>query len=134
MYSLVATQKDNLNLIVSTRTQIATLLRSLLNSSTSSDSVKAQVLALSGTYGELDGINNYCYATTFAQVYKSLSAEQKSKLAVLRKSLMSGKYADGTTFDFSIATTPFLYSSALTDAQIASYISDPVTSPLFFEP
>jgi len=134
MYSLVATQKDNLNAIVSTRTQIATLLRSLLTSPGSADAVKSQVLALSATYGELDGADNYYYATTFAQVYKTLSADQKSKLATLRKSMMSGKYADGTVFDFSVATTPFLYSAVLSDAQVAPYITDSVTSVLFFEP
>ncbi len=134
MYSLVATQKDNLNSIVATRTQIATLLRTLLNASTSADAVKTQVQALSATYGELDGTNNYYYATTFAQVYKTLSTEQKTKLAALRTSMMSGRYADGTVFDFSVASTPFLYSAVLTDAQIAPYISDAVTSPLFFEP
>lgn len=134
MYSLVATQKDNLNSIVSTRTQIATLLRTLLGASASADSIRTQVLALSGTYGELDGANNYEYVTTFVQVYKTLSTEQKTKLAALRTSMMSGKYADGTAFDFSVASTPFLYSSELTDAQIAPYISDAVTSLLFFEP
>ena len=134
MYSLVATQKDNLNSIVATRTQIATLLRTLLGSSVSAESVRSQVLALSATYGELDGANNYAYANTFAQVYKTLSTEQKAKLATLRKSMMSGKYADGTVFDFSAASTPFLYSAVLTDTQIAPYISDAVTSLLFFEP
>ena len=134
MYSLVATQKDKLTSIVSTRTQIATLLRSLLHASTSADAVKTQVLALSGTYGELDGANNYAYATTFAQVYQTLSADQTTRLAALRKSMMSGKYADGTAFDFSIASTPFLYSNVLSDVQIAPYVSDSVTSPLFFEP
>ena len=134
MYSLVATQKDNMNSIVSVRTQIATLLRSLLNASTSADSVKTQVLSLSATYGELDGVNNYYYVTKFAQVYQSLSTDQKTKLTTLRKSMMSGTYADGTAFDFTVATTPFLYSTVLTDAQIAPYIIDAATSPLFFEP
>ena len=134
MYSLVATQKDNLNSIVATRTQIATLLRTLLNTSTPAEIVRSQVLVLSETYGDLDGANNYNYATTFTKVFKTLSAEQKTKLAALRKSMMSGKYADGTAFDFSVASTPFLYSTVLTDAQIAPYISDAVTSPLFFEP
>ena len=134
MYSLVATQKDNLTSIVATRTQIATLLRTLLDTPNSADSVRTQVLALSATYGDLDGANNYNYATTFTKVFKSLRTEQKTKLADLRKSMMSGKYADGTAFDFSVASTPFLYSAVLTDAQIAPYISDAVTSPLFFEP
>ena len=134
MYSLVATQKDNLTSIVSTRTQIATLLRSLLNASTSADTVKTQILSLSGIYGELDGANNYAYATTFAQVYQTLSADQKTALAALRKSMVSGTYADGTAFDFSLASTPFLYSNVLSDAQIAPYISDAASSALFFEP
>ena len=134
MYSLVATQKDNLSAIVSTRTRIATLLRTLLDTATSAAAVQTQVLALSATYGELDGANNYAYASTFFQVYNTLSVDQKTKLAALRKSMMSGKYADGTAFDFSLATTPFLYSAVLTDAQVAPYISDAVTSPLFFEP
>jgi len=116
------------------RAQIATLLRTLLNTSTSADSVKTQVLSLSATYGELDGANNYFYATKFAQVYQSLSADQKTQLNALRKTMMSGTYADGTAFDFTVATTPFLYSTVLTDAQIAPYITDAVTSPLFFEP
>ena len=134
MYSLVATQKDNLNSIVSTRTQIATLLRSLITSPASAEAVKTQVLAWSGTYGELDGANNYDYATTFAKVYQSLTTEQMTNLAALRKSMMSGTYADGTAFDFSTATTPFLYSSVLSDTQIAPYISDSATNSLFFEP
>jgi hypothetical protein len=134
MYSLVATQKANLNSIVSTRTQIATLLRSLLTSSASADSVKAQVLALSGTYGDLDGENNYNYATVFTKVSRTLTTAQKAKLATLRKSMMSGKYADGTAFDYSVATTPFLYSTVVTDAQIAPYIADAATNSLFFTP
>lgn len=134
LYSLVATQKVNLNAIVSTRTQIATLLRSLLNASTSAANVKSQVLALSGTYGELDGANNYDYATTFAKVYQSLSTAQKAKLVSLRQSLLSGKYANGTAFDDTVATTPYLYSTMLTDAQVAPYIADSTTQTLFFEP
>lgn len=134
MYSLVAQQKSNLTDIVSVRTQIATLLRSLLNASTNQDSVKTQVLALSATYGELDGANNFYYATTFVTVYKSLSSDQKTKLLALRKSLLAGQYADGTSFDFTVATQPYLYSAALTDAQIASYVSDAATDYLFFAP
>ena len=52
----------------------------------------------------------------------------------LRKSMMSGKYADGTAFDFTVATTPFLYSAVLSNAQIAPYTSDAVTNALFVEP
>ena len=136
--SLVATQKNNLYAsatanIVKVRTQIATLLRSLLTSTASSDAVKTQVLALSGTYGDLDGENNYNYATVFAQVYKTLTTDQKTKLAALRKSIMSGTYADGTPFDYSVCTTPFLYSSVIADESVLTpYIAN--TDYLFFEP
>ncbi len=137
MSSLVETQRNNLYAgttnIVQVRTQIATLLRGLLNSTADSASVKTQVFALSQTYGEMDGENNYHYATVFSQVYNSLSFDQKDKLQALRKSIMSGTYADGTPFDYSVCTTFFLYSSAITDPNIlAPYIDN--TDYLFFEP
>jgi hypothetical protein len=38
---------------------------------------------------------------------------------------MSGVYADGTPFDFTICTTPFLYSSVITDQSVlAPYVTD----------
>jgi hypothetical protein len=137
MSSLVDTQKNNLYAgtpnIVSIRTQIATLLRSLITSPSSASSVKTQVLDLSGTYGDLDGENNYHYASVIAQVYSTLTSAQKTKLSTLRKSIMSGTYADGTAFDFSVCTTPFLYSSVISDTSVLSpYTGN--TDILFFEP
>jgi hypothetical protein len=137
MSSLVATQKNNLyagaSNIVKARSEIATLLRSLLSTNASTDAIKAQVLQLSGIYGDLDGENNYNYANIFTQVYKTLTADQKSKLAALRKSIMSGTYSDGTPFDYTLCTTPFLYSSVITDANLLTpYISN--TDYLFFGP
>jgi hypothetical protein len=137
MSSLVNTQRNNLYAgttnIVQVRTQIATLLRSLLTSTSSSDSVKSQVLALSKTYGDLDGENNYNYIKVFTQVYNSLTSAQKTKLMDLRKSIMSGTYADGTKFDYSVCTTPFLYSSPITNTStIAKYIAN--AKNMFFEP
>ncbi len=124
MSSLVDTQRTNLTSIVTARTQIATLLRGLLTSTANSDSVKAQVLALSGTYGDLDGENNYHYATVFAQVYQTLTAEQRTKLLALRQSILSGTYADGTPFDFTTCTTPFLYSAVVSDQSVlAPYVN-----------
>ena len=128
--SLVDTQRASLyasstTSIVGIRTQIATLLRGLLVSTASADSVKAQVLSLSATYGELDGENNYWYATVFARVFGTLSDAQKAKLATLRKSILSGTYADGSSFDFTVCQTPFLYSSVIVDTSaLAPYISD----------
>lgn len=137
MSGLVATQRSNLYAgstnIVGLRTEIATLLRSLLVSGTDAATVKTQVLALSATYGELDGENNYHYATVFAQVYQSLLPDQRQKLYDLRKSIMSGTYSDGTPFDFTICTTPFLYSEVIVDRTVLSpYIDN--TDYLFFEP
>jgi len=127
--SLVDSQRSNLyagaTSIVQARTQIATLLRSLLTSTASSAAVQAQVLELSGTYGELDGENNYEYANVFSQVYKTLTTDQRTKLAALRESIMSGTYADGTPFDYSVCTTPFLYSSVITDLTLLDpYLSN----------
>jgi hypothetical protein len=136
--NLVDTQRANLYSsptanIVSIRTQISTLLRSLVSATGSTDEIKNKVLALSETYGDLDGENNYHYATVIAQVFNTLDASQKAKLTTLRKSIMSGKYSDGTSFDFSTCATPFLYSGVITDANLlASYINN--TDYLFFEP
>jgi hypothetical protein len=138
MSSLVDVQRDNLYAskvanIVGVRTEIATLLRTLQSTATERNAVRARVLALSATYGELDGANNYAYATTFAQVYKSLSADQKTRLATLRKGILSGAYADGTAFDFSVATTPYLYAQPIKDiSTLEPYIAD--TDYLFVEP
>jgi hypothetical protein len=96
---------------------------------TTSGSIKAQVLELSGTYGELDGENNYNYATVIAKVYKTLSTAQKTKLMALRASIMAGKYLDNTTFDFTYKATPYLYSAVITDATATGYIGN--TDSLF---
>jgi len=137
MSSLVDVQRANLysgtTNIVGLRTQIATLLRQLLTASPDTANIKAQVLALSETYGGLDGEDNYHYATVFAQIYKSMDVQQKSKLADLRKSIMSGTYSDGTPFDFTVCTTPFLYSAVIADTSLLQpYIGN--TDYLFFEP
>ncbi len=134
MTSLVAAQRDNLYAgatnIVSIRTQIATLLRSLLVSTTSSEAIRTQVLDLSGTYGELDGEDNYLYATVFAKVWGTMTSSQKARLTALRQSLLSGTYADGTPYDYSVCTTPFLYSDPIPDvAVLQPYLAD--TDSLF---
>jgi hypothetical protein len=95
--------------------------------------VHAQVLDLSGTYGDLDGEDNYHYATVFSQVYSTLTSSQKTKLMDLRKSIMSGTYAGGTPFDFTVSTTYYLYSQPITTTSVLDpYIAD--TDYLFFEP
>jgi len=134
MDNLVNTQRNNLYAgdtnIVSIRTQIATLLRSLMVSTASSAEVNKQVLALSGTYGDLDGEDNYNYATIFVRVNQSLSAAQKTQLTALRTTDLSGTYAGGRPFNFTVATTPYLYADPITDTSVLTpYIGD--TDPFF---
>jgi phosphatidylethanolamine-binding protein (PEBP) family uncharacterized protein len=114
--------------IVQIRTDISTLLRSLITVSAPTDTFKAQVLAQvlekSGTYGELDGEIVYSYTMAFAQVYKSVTDTQKANLTAMRKKIMSGTY-NGEPFDFSVCTTPFLYSAIIKDLSVLDpYISN----------
>jgi hypothetical protein len=142
MSSLVEIQRNNLyastatlsngvkNNIVAIRTEIAILLRTLIGTAgVDSSGIKAQVLALSETYGELDGENNYNYATVMASVYKTLTTAQKTKLMELRASIMAGTYTTGGTFDFTYTATPYLYSAVITDAIATGYIGN--TDSLF---
>ena len=135
MASLAVTQKNNLyaatTSIVSVRTQISTLLRTLLLTGTDATVVRTQVLALSGTYGELDGENNYNYAKVFASVYQSLTDTQKTALTALRTSIMKGTYSDGTPFDFSTCSQYYLYSDLVTATDLAAYTSDAAIAALF---
>ena len=129
MSSLVDLQRDNLYAgatnIVWIRTQIDTLLRGLRVSLANTNSIQAQVLALSGIYGDLDGENNYYYATVFAQVYNMMTTDQQAKLMTLRQSIMSGTYSNGTPFDYTVCTTPFLYSDPITNQSVLTpYIAD----------
>ena len=134
--SLVEAQRDNLysdtTSIVSVRRQIATLLRSLRSTNDTEGSILDQVLSLSETYGRLDGEDNYNYATTIATVYQSLTEAQKTKLATLRASILSGTYSNGDSFDFTTCSTPYLYSAPITDTDtLNTYISDSATDGFF---
>lgn len=126
------TEQANLTSIVSTRTQIATLLRSLRTTADRDGAIKAQVLALLGTYDELDGANNYALATGFTNIHNALLSDtQKTALQALRTSILTGTYADGTAFDFTNCKTNYLYSAPVTGSDIASYVSDTATASLF---
>jgi hypothetical protein len=60
----------------------------------------------------------------FSQVAQAMTATQKANMAALRKTIMSGTY-NGQAFDFSVCTTPFLYSAAITDTSLLDpYISN----------
>ena len=78
---LVDQQRADLAEIVTTRRTIATELRRFMKEPSVD---KEKVMALSKRYGELDGEISYFYATAFAQVAKTLTAEQKATLLKLR--------------------------------------------------
>lgn len=99
--SLVDLQRQDLQEIVKTRRAIATELRKF---ETSGAVDKDKVQELSRHYGELDGELSYYYATHFAGVNKTLTAEQRATLKKLRG-------IEGFT-----AKTPFVYA-------------DPIVSP-----
>ena len=147
MNALVSTQRANLYgsstaSIVLMRTRVSQALRSLISSTAPTAAavtqLKATVATLSGTYGDLDGANNYAYATTFWQIYNNiggtyLSTAQKSALSTLRKQCMTVTYTNGTTKDFSSCSTYFLYAAQVpaTSSDLLNYTSDALTTPLF---
>jgi len=81
---IVELQRSALTELVEKREAVSTELRKFLASQTADSSA---VIALSERYGELDGEISYYYATTFSQVYNTLSDEQKTKLTGLADQL-----------------------------------------------
>lgn len=123
--SLVDEQRDNLYAgaqnIVQVRSDISSLLRSLIAAPVLTDELKApvlsEVLEKSRTYGELDGEIVYSYVMAFAEVSQQMNDAQKADMAALRKSIMSGVYND-VPFDYSVCTTPYLYSAVIEDTSV----------------
>jgi hypothetical protein len=74
---IVDLQRSALNELVDKREAISTELRKFLSAETADSST---VLSLSERYGELDGELSYYYATTFTQIFKSLSDAQKEQV------------------------------------------------------
>jgi hypothetical protein len=95
---LVQTQRPDLQEIVGVRRAIATELRRFLRGGTAD---QARVIALSRRYGELDGHLSYLYATTFADLARSLSPAQAQHVRALRRLDPSGPKG------------PFLYSTPI---------------------
>ena len=91
-------QRKVLQETVSVRRAISMELRKFLKGGQAD---KGKVIALGRRYGELDGEMSYYYATAFASVNKTLTAQQMEKLAKMR------------TINPSDPKGPFLYSSAV---------------------
>jgi hypothetical protein len=81
---IVNLQRSALLELVAKREAISTELRKFLSSQTA-DSLS--IITLSERYGELDGELSYYYATTFSQVYNSLSDQQKEQVSNLANQL-----------------------------------------------
>jgi hypothetical protein len=113
--NLVGLQNTDLLKIVDRRRDVATDLREFLVGETPS---LPDVLDLMNKYGEHDGEIIYLYATAFADVGKTLSADQRMELNALRDQILqgepsvpSGAYLYSTPIDMpSIPNSDFLFS------------------------
>jgi hypothetical protein len=101
---IVDLQRNALIELVQRRTDISNELRKFLAAKTADQS---SVLTLSGRYGELDGELSYYYASNFARVYKSLTADQKTKVLSL-----------GNNLGYINPTGAFLYSQPIVMPEI----------------
>ena len=77
----ITLQKSELNLIVQIRTGISKELRKSLDGNTPD---KEKVFSYIKRYGEIDGELSYSYAMCFADIYRTLTIEQKEKLISIR--------------------------------------------------
>jgi hypothetical protein len=102
---LVDLQRQDLAEIVRTRRAIASELRRLREGETAN---RDKVVSLARRYGELDGEMSYLYASAFAGVAQTLTAEQRAQLARLRVS------------DPSDPKGPFLYSEPIRPPDLAN--------------
>jgi phosphatidylethanolamine-binding protein (PEBP) family uncharacterized protein/Spy/CpxP family protein refolding chaperone len=126
---LVDRQRADLAEIVKTRRAIATELRRFMKE-TAAD--RDKVMALSKRYGELDGEISYFYATTFAQVARTLTTDQKTALLKLRN--LDAKYTCKGAYLYSravampeIPNTDFLFgpSAAAAAAETGFVLRSP---------
>ena len=132
--SLVDQQRSDLTEIVTTRRTIATELRRFMKEPSVD---KEKVMALSKRYGELDGEISYCYATAFAQIAKTLTAEQKATLLKLRnldaKFTCKGAYLYSRAIPMpEVPNTDFLFAANSTaKSASASSVAAPAASSGF---
>jgi len=102
---LVDLQRRDLDEIVRVRRAIATELRRFQHGEVADQD---KVIVLSRRYGELDGELSYLYATAFAKVGQTLTADQKARLARMRTSNPSDPKG------------PFLYSTPIAMPKVES--------------
>ena len=111
---IIASQKKAIMECIDVRKKISSELRKFLKGETPD---KNKVIALGRRYGELDGEMSWYYATAFAKVRKTLTAEQLKILVKLRN-------LDGYT-----SAPYYIYS----DARKEEFVM-PSTDKFFFKP
>jgi Spy/CpxP family protein refolding chaperone len=99
--NLVDDQKPALYEIVDRREDVALMLRQFMTGGVPNQTT---VLSLMEQYGELDGEIVYRYATAFAQVNQTLTAEQQTTLMTLRTDLLE---------DLAFPDGAFLYADPI---------------------
>jgi len=112
---LVDQQRDSLMRIVDRRRDVATELRQFIAGQTPDE---AAMLDLMRKYGEHDGEIVYLYATVFAEVASTLTADQRAELDALRTEILQGEpsvpagaYLYSTPIDMpGIPNTDFLFT------------------------
>jgi hypothetical protein len=112
--AIIDLQRPALQEVIKVRRAIATELRKFLQGGQAD---KDHVLTLGRRYGELDGQLSYYYATAFAAVNQTLTAEQRTTLVKLRN-------LDGYT-----SAAAYVYSTP-----IQGQVELPDTNHFFFPP
>ena len=97
-------QRKQLSEIIDVRREISVELRKFLKGQTPD---KNKVLALGRKYGKLDGELSYYYATAFAKVNKTLTANQRNSLMKLRN-LEGYKSAEAYIYSDPVKNMPSL--------------------------
>lgn len=100
--NLVDIQESDLLKLVDRRYDVASELRQFINGQIPD---VADILDLMNKYGEHDGEIVYLYATAFADVAKTLNADQWSQLYALRENILQG--------ELSVPAGAYLYSSPI---------------------
>ena len=116
--SIIDRQRNSLTEIVEVRQTLSTELRKILAGSRAD---KAKVIALGRRYGELDGELSWMYATAFAKVGQTLTAEQRAACVKLRnldgyKSAPAYLYSQPLQKLPDLPDTDFLFGTATTQA------------------
>ncbi len=133
--SLTDQQRKPLAETVDVRRAISVELRKFLSGSKAD---KAKVLALGRRYGELDGEMSWIYATAFAKVGRTLTADQRAACIKLRnldgyKSAPAYLYSNPLTRLPELPSSDFLFRPpAQAPGTQSSAVSMPATSELPF--